>query len=138
MLAADADNDFGGDNSQWGFKVACSVWPQYRPDEAFYQPVTANIPTLILSGGLDPVTPPSNGEHTANSLPNTHHIIIENASHTVAMTTCASDMVNEFLTSLEPKSLDESCLEGIPAESFMTNLNGGVITTEAVSQGGKD
>lgn len=134
----DANNNFGSGDSHFGFKMVCPLWPQYRPSEAFYQKVTADIPTLILSGNLDPVTPPSNGEHTANSLPNNHHIIIENASHTVAMTTCASDMVNEFLTSLEPKSLDESCLEDIPAESFMTNLNGGVISTEAVSQGGKD
>tara|TARA_R110001583_G_scaffold39890_3_gene127823 strand:- start:1752 stop:3242 length:1491 start_codon:yes stop_codon:yes gene_type:complete len=139
----DANNNFGGDDSHFGFKMVCPLWPQYRPSEAFYQTVTADIPTLILSGDLDPVTPPSNGEYTANSLPNNHHIIVENAAHTVAMSTCASDIINEFLTSLQPKALDESCLEEVPRESFMTNLNGGVlnggtITTDISEQGGKD
>nr|WP_274620617.1 alpha/beta fold hydrolase [Colwellia maritima] len=118
--------------------MVCPIWPQYRPDEAFYQPVTANIPTLILSGNLDPVTPPSNGEYSAKSLPNNHHIVIENAAHTVAMSTCASDIINEFLTTLEPKSLDESCLEEVPRESFMTNLNGGDIHIDVSKQGGKE
>ncbi len=140
----DANNNFGGDDSHFAFKMVCPLWPQYRPpSEAFYQPVTANIPTLILSGNLDPVTPPSNGEHSAKTLPNNHHIIIENAAHTVAMNTCASDIINEFLTTLQPKTLDESCLENIPNESFMTNLNGGTLIVEtnnagSAEQGAKD
>jgi pimeloyl-ACP methyl ester carboxylesterase len=121
----DADNPFGKGESHQALKEACAKWPKYRPDEAFYQSVTADIPTLILSGELDPVTPPSNGDKTAATLPNNHHIVVKNSSHTVAMSTCASDIVNEFLTSLKPKELDESCLEDIPAESFLTNLNGG-------------
>lgn len=130
-FAQDANNNFGGDDSHFGFKMVCPIWPQYRPSDAFYQAVTADIPTLILSGNLDPVTPPSNGEHSAKSLPNNHHIIIENASHTVAMSTCASDIINEFLTTLKPESLDESCLKDVPKESFMTNLNGGTLIVES-------
>lgn len=137
-FAQDAKNNFGGDDSHLGFKMVCPIWPQYRPSEAFYRPVTANIPTLILSGNLDPVTPPSNGEYSAKTLPNNHHIVIENAAHTVAMNTCASDIINEFLTTLNPKSLDESCLEEVPSESFMTNLNGGNIHTDISKQGGKN
>jgi len=129
----DARNNFGGDDSHFGFKMVCPSWPQYRPSDAFYQTVTADIPTLILSGNLDPVTPPSYGEYSAKSLPNNHHIIIENAAHTVAMNTCASDIMNEFLTSLRPKELDESCLDDVPSESFMTNLNGGELTVETIN-----
>ena len=127
-FAQDAQNNFGGDDSHFGFKMVCPLWPQYRPSTAFYQTVTADIPTLILSGNLDPVTPPSNGEFSARTLPNSHHIIIENAAHTVAMNTCANDIIHEFLTSLKPKMLDESCIEDIPKVSFMTSLNGGTVT----------
>ena len=129
----DANNDFGGDDSHLSFKLSCPLWPQYRPNEDFYKPVVANIPTLILSGDLDPVTPPSNGEYSANSLPNNKHIVVKNAAHTVAMTTCASDIINEFLTSLNPNALDETCLDDIPKESFMTNLNGGISTIETLN-----
>ncbi len=137
MFERDADNDFGGDDSQKGFKMVCPIWPKYRPSENFYQPVTENIPTLILSGGLDPVTPASNGEYPAKTLPNSHHIIIENAAHTVAMSTCASDIVYEFITSLHPKELDESCLEDVPKETFMSSLNGGFISKENRPKGDK-
>ena len=139
MLSADANNSFGGDNSQFAFKKACDIWPQYRPSEDFYQPVTADIPTLILSGGLDPVTPPSNGEFPAATLPNSHHIVVDNVSHIVATSTgsCGILIVNEFLTTLSPKSLDESCLDDVPPESFMTSLNGGSSLTEQNSKGDK-
>lgn len=129
----DANNNFGGNDSHLSFKLACPIWPQYRPNADFYKPVVANIPTLILSGDLDPVTPPSNGDYSANTLPNNKHVVVKNAAHTVAMTTCASDLINEFLTSLKPKELDESCLDDIPDESFMTNLNGGISTVETLN-----
>jgi len=122
--AVDANNNFDGTDSHLAWDMVCPFFPEYRPSEDFYQSVTADIPTLILSGNLDPVTPPSNGEYSAKSLPNSHHIVVENASHTVAMSTCASDIVNEFLTSKTPKKLDESCLDDIPQESFMTSVNG--------------
>ena len=122
--AADANNNFDGKDSQLAWDMVCPFFPEYRPSEDFYQSVTADIPTLILSGNLDPVTPPSNGEYSAKSLPNSHHIIVENASHTVAMSTCASDIIQEFLTSKTPKKLDESCLKDIPQETFMTSVNG--------------
>ena len=122
--ATDANNNFDGKDSHLAWDMVCPFFPEYRPSEAFYQSVTVDIPTLILSGNLDPVTPPSNGEYSAKSLPNSHHIVVENASHTVAMSTCASDIVNEFLTSKTPSKLDESCLKDIPQETFMTSVNG--------------
>lgn len=126
MLQADADNNFGGANSHMGWLIACPLWPKYKVNNDFYQPVTANIPTLILSGNLDPVTPPSNGEKSAATLPNSHHIISKNNAHIVASTACGVDIVNEFLETLEPNKLDESCLSDIPDESFMTSLNGSI------------
>ena len=123
MFANDADNSFGGNNSHLAWNTACSVWPKYQPSAEFSQSVTANIPTLILSGELDPVTPPSNGEYPAKSLPNSRHIVIKNSSHT-SLGTCAPKIINEFLTTLKVNELDESCLDELPPESFMTDLNG--------------
>jgi len=126
MFKADADNSFSGDNSHMAWNAACPLWPEYSVDESFYQPVTANVPTLILSGNLDPVTPPSNGEESAATLPNSHHIIVENAAHIAGMSSCGVNIINEFLTTLTPKKLDEECLKDLPAESFMTSLNGSI------------
>jgi len=124
MFAADANNNFDGDNSVKILQQSCPIWPQYRPSAQFYQPVTANVPTLILSGGLDPVTPPSNGVFLLKTLPDSHQIIVENSAHIVASHSCAPTIISEFITTLNPKKLDESCLKNVPEETFMTSLNG--------------
>ena len=103
----------------------CAAWPTYQPSDDFYQTVTADIPTLILSGELDPVTPASNGEKSDKNLPNSHHIISKNNAHIVASTPCGINIVNEFLEKQTPNGLDESCLQEIPDGTFMTGLNGG-------------
>jgi len=126
MFKADAQNKFNGNVSHLAWQEACPLWPQYRPNEDFYRPVTVNIPTLIISGDLDPVTPPSNGEHTAKTLPNSKHIVMKNSGHTPGVSGCAIGVINEFLNEKNPHELDESCFEDIPAESFMTGLNGGI------------
>jgi pimeloyl-ACP methyl ester carboxylesterase len=126
MILADADNSFNGNISYKAWQTACPLWPQYRPNEDFYNPVTADIPTLIISGELDPVTPPSNGEYSHKTLPNSKHIIMKHSSHTPGVSGCAINVINEFLNEKNPNELDESCLDDIPAESFMTGLNGGI------------
>ena len=125
MFAKDAVNSFGGGDSHTAFKRACPVWPKYTPSEDFYNPVSADIPTLIMSGNLDPVTPPSNGEYSAKTLPNSHHIVVEQASHGAIGSRCALSVMQEFLTTLKPKQLDQSCFDKLPKETFMSSLNGG-------------
>jgi pimeloyl-ACP methyl ester carboxylesterase len=127
MKAVDADNNFAKGMSLVMVGKACAAWPTYQPSADFYQTVTADIPTLIMSGELDPVTPASNGEKSHVNLPNSHHIISKNNAHIVASTACGIKIVNEFLEKKTPKELDESCLEEIPEESFMVGLNGGVV-----------
>jgi pimeloyl-ACP methyl ester carboxylesterase len=125
MKADDADNSFAKGMSLTMVGKVCAVWPKYQPSKDFYQTVSADIPTLIMSGELDPVTPASNGEKSDAHLPNSHHIIAKNNAHIVASTACGIKIVNEFLEQQMPKELDESCLEEIPDESFMVGLNGG-------------
>ena len=126
MFKADADNNFGSDNSHKAWLAACPLWPKYQPSDEFYQPVTANIPTLILSGNLDPVTPPSNGDKSAATIPNSHHIVSKNNAHIVASTSCGVNIINEFLDTLDPKKLDESCLSELADETFMISINGSI------------
>ena len=128
MKAEDADNNFAKGMSLEMIGKVCAAWPTYQPSDDFYQTVTADIPTLILSGELDPVTPASNGEKSDKNLPNSHHIISKNNAHIVASTPCGINIVNEFLEKQTPNGLDESCLQEIPDGTFMTGLNGGSMT----------
>jgi pimeloyl-ACP methyl ester carboxylesterase len=126
MLDKDSDNNFGKGSTQTLYQSACKIWPKYEVQSAFYQPVASNIPTLILSGHLDPVTPPSNGEKPSSTLTNSHHVISKNNAHIVASTPCGVAILNEFLGHLNPKDVDSSCLSELPSESFMTSLNGSI------------
>lgn len=125
MFVDDANNSFNGDLTQSAFKMACAQWPKYSVDETFYRPITANIPTLIISGELDPVTPPSNGDFSHATLPNSKHIIMRDSSHTPGVGGCAIGIIAEFLDKKDPNDLDESCLVDLPKESFMLGLNDG-------------
>ncbi|QOL26860.1 alpha/beta hydrolase [Thalassotalea sp. LPB0316] len=120
----DAKNSFGRDEAQKNWHLACTNWPKFDYEAQYFEPVTANIPTLILSGKLDPVTPPSNGDFSDKSLPNSRHIVVKNASHIVVTSECAIDLVDQFLTDKDPQAIDETCLTEIADETFITNLNG--------------
>lgn len=124
-LAADAANDLDGEISQLAFKLVCPMWPKYQVSEDFYQPVVNDIPTLILSGKLDPVTPPSNGDYSDKTLKNSVHIIDEHAAHIVNQSQCSSKIIADFFKDPQPSQVDASCLKEQPAQTFVTGLNGG-------------
>ncbi|REL25936.1 alpha/beta fold hydrolase [Thalassotalea euphylliae] len=121
---ADANNGFARNISHRGVRLVCPLWPKYRPDASFYEPIRSDIPTLILSGKLDPVTPPENGERADQMLANSRHIVAEHLSHIVAVNDCGVGLVAKFIDELDLEGLDASCLAELPAETFMTSLNG--------------
>ena len=128
----DAQNNFSESYSHKSLQQVCPLWPTYPLPSTFTQalnldPLTIKIPSLILSGGLDPVTPASNGEALVKRLPNSHHIIVDNLSHGVATSAsdCVVPIINQFLMDITMQDIDTSCLNNIPKASFMTTLNGG-------------
>lgn len=61
----------------------CAVWPA-APQEIFERlPVASPVPTLLLSGAYDPVTPPEWAERAAVTLPKSRHIVFRSAGHLV-------------------------------------------------------
>jgi pimeloyl-ACP methyl ester carboxylesterase len=100
---------------------ACSMWPQGKIPPDFREPVASNIPLLIFSGNMDPVTPPQRGEEVARYLPNSRHVIIPQAGHGfdgLAEPECADRIIMEFLEKGEAKDLDVGCLERMVPPPF--------------------
>jgi pimeloyl-ACP methyl ester carboxylesterase len=50
------------------FLAACDVWPRGKFSPAFGQRVVSDIPTLLMSGGLDPASPPNLADSAALGL----------------------------------------------------------------------
>lgn len=53
----------------------CAQWPTRPPDPRDHQPVTSDVPTLVMESANDPVTPPAFGQEAAQTL--THSLYIE-------------------------------------------------------------
>ena len=75
------------------------------------------MPTLVLSGTLDPVTPPRWGAETARHLPNSLHLVVPGA-HGVSFGLCARDIVHEFLAEASVDDLDTDCIASLRLPRF--------------------
>ena len=109
--------DFGTDQAELYQKV-CTDWPRGTVPAAFYRILPSTVPTLLFSGGIDPVTPPRHGERVAKALgPNARHVVVPNAGHGVMAIGCARDVIYRFIEAdddREATKVDASCLAGIP------------------------
>ncbi len=103
---------------------ACSLWPQGKITAAYHDPVSSNIPVLIFSGIMDPVTPPQRGGEVAKYLPNSRHIIIPQAGHGadgLSDQGCVDRIIIEFMDNGNARDLDTSCVERMAAPPFTTS-----------------
>jgi pimeloyl-ACP methyl ester carboxylesterase len=91
--------------------AVCSVWPKGTASVEATTPVTSAVPVLILSGALDPVTPPANGEEVARTLSNSKHIVARGYGHIVSPHGCAPRLIAAFVDDLDFAKLPANCLE---------------------------
>lgn len=84
------------------------------------EPVTSDIPTLIVSGEYDPITPPSNGEDAARTLPNSQVVVGSALAHTpIAFSQrCLLTGTIDFLDDPE-HAIDFACADDLEVE-FLT------------------
>ena len=97
---------------------ACEFWPKGRVEEAFYEPVKSNVPTLVLSGDLDPVTPPSWAESVLPHLTNARHIVVPATGHGAIATGCGLRIAAQFINTASVDALDTSCLQALRRPPF--------------------
>ena len=107
-----------------GQRKACEFWPKGDVPPDFYEPVASNVPALILSGDIDPVTPPSWGEAVAKYLPNARHVTVPATGHGVIATPCGARLVEAFLDRGSAQDLDASCVETVRRPPFFVSPAG--------------
>jgi pimeloyl-ACP methyl ester carboxylesterase len=119
---ASITNSFFGRSLVDDFLGACKLWPRGEVPPDYYDPVRSDAPVLILSGGIDPATPPRHGELVAASLPNARHLVAPHLAHGVSMHGCAPRLIERFVRAGSAKDIDASCLARIPRPSFVLPL----------------
>ena len=108
-----------------GLIAQCDAWPKgTRPDD-FHVPLASQVPALLLSGELDPVTPPAYAERVAKGLPNARTIVLRGQAHNVIGAGCMPKLFAQFVESADAKGLDATCLEDLAPSPIFTNFNGG-------------
>ena len=100
----------GGDRVRQQMAVA-EIWPRGEIPDDYGQPVRVDVPVLLLSGTLDPVTGPRWGARAAEHLPNSLHVVVPGA-HGVGGD-CVASLIRAFLRTASVEDLDTSCVEDI-------------------------
>lgn len=102
----------------------CEFWPRAKVSEDYYQPVKSDVPVLILSGELDPITPPRWGEHVAEHLPNAKHLVVPGVGHGAMGQGCVTRLVSQFLDDGTAADLDVGCIEQLRRPPFFVSSTG--------------
>ena len=89
---------------------ACRMWPKGEVDPSYYEPVVSDVPALVLSGDVDPVTPPGWGDAVTRHLKNARHIVVPSTGHGVIATACGQQLVQQFIERASAADLDTSCV----------------------------
>ena len=77
----------------------------------------SDIPTLLLSGSRDPVTPARFADEVAEGLPNSLRVVVPGAGHGVAGQ-CVETLQLKLIESGSVEGLNPSCIEGVPSPAF--------------------
>ncbi|MCS6129633.1 alpha/beta fold hydrolase [Shewanella baltica] len=118
-----AQHSFMGRTMLEGLEATCEVWKVPAVDDSFSEPISSDIPTLLLSGEIDPATPPSWGELAMEKLTNAKHFVAPYATHGVAYQSCANNLIADLVRSVSVKDLDGECLKKDVRRSFYLNAS---------------
>jgi len=105
-------------------QAICQVWPAGLMDPDLREALTVDIPTLILSGEEDPITPPDYGERVHAHLENSLHLVARGQGHGVAPRGCLPKLIGEFVDAADLAALDASCVDRFDYSPFFLNLMG--------------
>lgn len=116
MIAPATDGSFFGADRVRGQMAICAFWPRSDLPGDFDVPVASDVPVLLLSGTLDPVTPPVWGEVAGRHLSRSLHVVAPGA-HGVGGG-CIESIVRAFLADPDPAAIDTSCVERMELGPF--------------------
>lgn len=118
-----AGSFLGVEAAEWRMKV-CDSWPRGQVDSAYYDSPPIDAPALILSGELDPVTPPSWGEQVASHWKNARHVVVPGSGHGVFVNGCVMKLIRSFLDQAGAANLNVECIGRVRRPPFFLGPSG--------------
>jgi pimeloyl-ACP methyl ester carboxylesterase len=93
--------------------VICEEWDSGQADPIENEPVTSEVPALLMAGEFDPITPPAWARHAAETLSNSTVIEFPGVGHGASVVAgCPFDTMIAFLD--DPATTpDDACVAGM-------------------------
>lgn len=103
----------------------CSFWGAGAAAALENEPVRSDIPTLILAGEYDPITPPAWGQQVYSHLSKASIYEFPGTGHGVSISSaCAVELVESFWMNPEG-TLEAGCLTAVTSPKFFTVAGSG-------------
>ncbi|HUY83306.1 MAG TPA: alpha/beta fold hydrolase, partial [Steroidobacteraceae bacterium] len=127
--AADLDRarlakTYQGTDQLDAFAQICRIWPQGPVDADLHAPLRSSVPTLLLAGAADPVTPPAAARRVARGLANHRLLVLAGEGHGQLATGCVPRLMAQFLRIGSARRLDASCLARQRPPPFFLRFTG--------------
>jgi pimeloyl-ACP methyl ester carboxylesterase len=113
-----------GDSQVHRYQEYCQAWgPAGAIPKDFYAPVRSRVPVLLISGVLDPATPPEMAQQAAHDLVNSRLIAIKEGTHGTG-SPCIDGLISDFVQQGSAAALDASCADQIHLPPFVATSQG--------------
>ncbi len=120
-----APNDYLlGDIMEKAVHIQCGIWPKGPVPDNFHEPVSGDVPVLLLSGELDPVTPPEYADQVAVHFTSSRHLVAPGQGHIATTRGCMGKIVSEFVIEGSADDLETDCMSDLQATPFFISLTG--------------
>ena len=103
---------------------ACSAWRSAPVPDDFFEPTTADVPVLIISGTMDHVAPPEWSHRVCDQLPRCRLVSVPDLGHVPFDLAgweggdCFDRLALELFRTGSTETVDVSCLEAMTPPSF--------------------
>lgn len=104
--------------------MQCENWPRATLAPSFREPLHSDIPTLLLSGEADPITPPHYAAQVARGLNNSLHLILPGFGHDVMLPGCMPSVITAFIQAGTLQDLQTNCVQEIVPPAFFVSPAG--------------
>lgn len=115
---------FSNDGTLDAWDKICGAWPRGQIAADYHDSVVSDVPALVLSGALDPVTPPRRGEDLAAGFSRVLHVVAPGTGHGATARGCVSELVAEFVQAGSADDLDTSCVDELKRPGFFVTPGG--------------
>jgi pimeloyl-ACP methyl ester carboxylesterase len=103
---------------EYGIFGICENWPVEEAGPWVKEPLVSDIPTLVLTGEFDPVTPPEYGQLVASHLSNSTFFELPGIGHDILVASeCARSIIGDFIAD-PTQPPDASCIAEMPGVAF--------------------